>query len=167
LLLWGRITPAGPVLEPAFEVDAPYTSPEPGPHRIEGFDAAGRSLFSVDFATAEVHDLPTGSEEAFAFVLPAEQARPDELAALKLHARGRTVVRGSPQLSLPLHRLSRDGTLTWDATLHPMVLVRDAASGEILSFARGGAVRLPPAALRIDATFSNGTRGRTVRLQRE
>ena len=41
--------------------------------------------------------------------------------------------------------------LRWDAA-YPMALVRDAVSGEILSFARGGVARItaPPAAVQID-----------------
>jgi hypothetical protein len=33
--------------------------------------------------------------------------------------------------------------ITWDATRHPIVMVRDAQTGDVLSIGRGGAVELP------------------------
>jgi hypothetical protein len=58
------------------------------------------------------------------------------------------------------------GLLQWNAAAHPVVMVRDAATGQVLSFARGGSVRLPATATRLDATFSDGTRSARVLLDR-
>jgi hypothetical protein len=66
----------------------------------------------------------------------------------------------SPATPAPVFVRGADGrgTLQWDARLHPMVMVRDAASGRILSLARGGSVRLPRGVNRVDATLSDGAR---------
>jgi hypothetical protein len=48
--------------------------------------------------------------------------------------------------------------LRWDAATYPMALVRDAATGDILSFARGGDVALAGDAAALDVTFSDGVR---------
>jgi hypothetical protein len=54
--------------------------------------------------------------------------------------------------------------LAWDARSYPMALVRDAATGQILSFARGGDVRLVSGARDLDVTFSDGVRSRRERV---
>ena len=69
LLLWGNAGGAGLLLEPAFVIDAPPKPPaRAGPYRLEGLDAAGRSLFSLSFAPDEV-DHGGGQ---FAFAIPYE-----------------------------------------------------------------------------------------------
>jgi hypothetical protein len=47
LLVWGRIDQGRVILEPAFDVDAPASLPRGGSHKLEGFGAAGESLFSM------------------------------------------------------------------------------------------------------------------------
>jgi len=102
--------------------------------------------------------------------VPAARALAADLAELWLVSNGRSVSR-RPSVSgapVPVFTRAADGRglLQWDARIHPMVMVRDAASGQILSFARGGSVRLPAAAARVDATFSDGTRSARVVLDR-
>lgn len=53
-------------------------------------------------------------------------------------------------------------SLRWDAAAHPMVMVRDARSGEILSFARGGSITLPGAAADLELIASDGVRSRVL-----
>ena len=163
LLVWGRITPSGLVLEPAFAIDhADLSPPAAGPHRIEGRDPNGAVMFSIPFAAHESHDLPTGPEEAFAFVVPAGRALSADLAELTLRSGGRSVVRRPAPATVPAPVFTRGadgrGHLRWNAALHPVVMVRDAVTGQVLSFARGGSVRLPASVTRLDATFSDGTR---------
>ena len=69
LLLWGNAGAGDLLLEPAFVIDAPATTPTgEGPYRLEGFDAAGRSLFSFSFTPDEV-EFGGGQ---FAFAIPWE-----------------------------------------------------------------------------------------------
>ncbi|MCY3600034.1 MAG: M66 family metalloprotease [Gemmatimonadetes bacterium] len=69
LLLWGNAGAGDLLLEPAFVIDAPATTPTgEGPYRLEGLDAAGRSLFSFSFTPDE---LEYGGGQ-FAFAIPWE-----------------------------------------------------------------------------------------------
>ena len=51
-----------------------------------------------------------------------------------------------------------DVELAWDATAHPMALVRDPESGEILTFARGGSVRFRTPGAEVEVVLSDGLR---------
>jgi hypothetical protein len=165
LLIWGRITPSGVVLEPAFQVSAAAgIPPRPGSNRLELLAADGSTLQSVSFEASEVADLPGGREEHFAFVLPLGTGVQRSLAGLRVLAGSRVGSRASaaPAGADPGPQLSRPGTgqleLQWDGTRFPMVLVRDAVSGQILSFARGGAARLWASGQTFDLQFSDGVR---------
>jgi hypothetical protein len=165
LLVWGRITENGPVLEPAFVVDAPASTPVPGRHRLDAIGLDGSVLLSVSFDAVALADLPSGQEAAFAFVLPLGRGLEPALHSLRLTAHGRTVTqRAGAADAPPVTSLSRDPDgrvlLRWDASRYPMVLVRDAATGQVLSFARGGEVRLPAAGGRLQLTYSDGVRSR-------
>ncbi|MEO8636009.1 MAG: M12 family metallo-peptidase [Gemmatimonadales bacterium] len=166
LLVWGRIRDGIVTLEPSFTVTAPVQLPSrTGPYRIEGFTGAGRRVFSLSFAAEPVADLPRGAEAHFAFVLPLDAAERASLARVQLTARGLSALRSTPAaLRAPAvapssRRLtSGDVELRWDAA-YPMALVRDAASGEILSFARGGVaqVNAPSGAVRLDLSTGVGS----------
>lgn len=166
LLVWGRITPGGPVLEPAFVIDAPIALPAPGAHRVEALAADGTVLLQRSFAAVPIGDLPGGTEEGFAFVLPLERALELEMTRLRVVGPSGTAEwRPAAPAEEPAYQLTRDaqgrGVVRWDAARFPMVLIRDAASGQILSFARGGEVRLPATASRLRLTASDGVRSRT------
>jgi len=47
--------------------------------------------------------------------------------------------------------------IMWDAKSYPMALIRDAATGQVLSFARGGSVDVQ-AAGPVTVTLSDGVR---------
>ncbi|MEZ4457615.1 MAG: hypothetical protein R2882_13870 [Gemmatimonadales bacterium] len=55
--------------------------------------------------------------------------------------------------------------ITWDAATYPMAMIRDAATGEVLSFARGGSINLWTTSRRFDVTFSDGVRSLVRRVQ--
>ena len=52
----------------------------------------------------------------------------------------------------------------WNARAHPMVMVRDADTGEVLSFARGGEVELSTGKDQVDLVLSNGVKSRVKRV---
>jgi hypothetical protein len=54
--------------------------------------------------------------------------------------------------------------LQWDAAAHPMVMVRDPDTGEVLSFARGGRVEVQTGKRALDLVVSDGVRSRQTRL---
>ena len=169
LLVWGRIEAGQPILEPAIEVDAPATLPtRGGPHRLEGFGAAGEPLFSLVFAGDRIGDAPDPNDETFSFVVPLSQLRGISLDRLRLSARGQQVEhRGARGAGAPVAQRMSSGRVrvTWDASVSRVALVRDARTGAILSLARGGSVDLPAGADDLDVTLSNGVRSVQARVR--
>ncbi len=84
LLLWGGAKAGGELLlEPAFVVDAPPVLPAGGgDFRLEGTDAMGRPLFSLDFDMARVAD--GDGQAGFAFALPVRPEWAGAVAAITL-----------------------------------------------------------------------------------
>jgi hypothetical protein len=171
LLIWGRITRGAIVLEPAFDVDAPATAPSSGgAHTVRGFDAAGAQIFSLNFAGEAVADQPDG-DRAFAFVVPLSGEQRSRLATIRATTagQGRAVEvrrRGSPQVGDMTARRTAQGrtTVVWNSSESPVVMVRDAATKRILSFARGGSASIVTAAREVELVMSDGVRSTTRRL---
>jgi len=181
LLVWGRIVDGVVMLEPAFEVMAPARLPSGhGAFALEALDAAGRATYAAAFDGEVVADQAQ-DERHFAFVVPL--TRVGTLARLQIRGGIATSVRtsraaiaaGVQATPLAVQRrqaatmaaASREGgervRLRWDAGAYPMALVRDAATGDILSFARGGDAALVGEATALDITFSDGVRSRKER----
>ncbi len=165
VLVWGRMMDDSLVLEPAFAVRAPIQLPGgSGPYRIEGIGGSGQTAFSYAFDAPEVADLP-GSQRHFAFVIPASQAA--NLSALRLSTPwgsvqrtrptgARATVAGTPPAAQAARATGGRARLKWDAQRSPVVLVRDATTGAILSFARGGDAVIETGASRLTVQFSDG-----------
>jgi CARDB protein len=166
LLVWGRVTAAGVELEPAFKVAmGSDLLPRAGANRLELLGTDGTVLRTVSFATEELADLPGGPEQHFAFVLPLESQLEGALAGLRVRAGARTASRsvaGVPAAADPAQDLTRPNAeqvqLRWDASRYPMVMVRDAATGQVLSFARGGSARLWTRSGSFELIYSDGVR---------
>jgi hypothetical protein len=54
--------------------------------------------------------------------------------------------------------------LRWDAAAHPMLMVRDPVTGEVLSFARGGRSEIVTDRRELDLQLSTGVRSRSLRV---
>ena len=52
-------------------------------------------------------------------------------------------LRAAPAEPISLLRSAGGVGLRWDPAAHPMIMVRDTRTGEVLSFARGGNVMVP------------------------
>jgi hypothetical protein len=175
LLVWGRIVDGQPMLEPAFEVVTRPTLPaHGGPYTVEGRDGAGSRVFSLSFTPEQVADDPHGGQQ-FSFAVPLPSERAVQVAALQLAGGGReaTTRRSygmTPQMRsapVPIEaRRSAPGrvALRWDASSHPMVMVRDATTGEVLSLARGGAAELFTDRTDLELVVSNRVQSRQVRV---
>ncbi len=177
LLLWGRIGPAGVVFEPAFRVAAPATLPVAGTsgYRVEGLTADGRLLFTQPVELVHT-TIDMEHEQHFVAVVPLDQVQDEGLARLRLVTPVGPVNRLSPQAIAQAGRrlffrdagvvvtapTAAQATVTWDGATYPMAMIRDAATGEILSFARGGAATIWTRSRQFDVTFSDGVRS-TVR----
>jgi hypothetical protein len=175
LLVWGRIVDGQPVLEPAFEVvTRPSLPAQGGPYTLEGRDDAGSRVFSLSFTPEQVADDPHGGQH-FSFAVPLPSQRAVDVSALRMVGGGREATmrrsyRMTPQMRsapVPLEaRRSGPGrvALRWDVRSHPMVMVRDATTGEVLSLARGGSAELYTDRTDLDLVVSNRVQSRQVRV---
>jgi hypothetical protein len=122
---------------------------------VEGFDAGGARLFSLSFAAHPVDHADAA--RSFAFALPARLAHADRLA--RLHLVGPDGEAWQERRSPVAPRLTRlrRGTrtaLAWEPGAG-MALVRDLATGEIVSFARGESVEVATGRP-LEVLFSSG-----------
>ncbi len=170
VLVWGRVTPDGIVLEPPVALTARPRLPErPGSLRLRGEDRGGAPLFDLVFEGEEVADLPGGSERHFAFVLPLSGA--DRLASLRMAAPGQPAVErsGAAAAAPPAFRAERRPgglELSWNPAAHPLVMVRDAETGEVLAFARGGRTTVAAVGAEVELVFADGLRSAVRRIRR-
>ena len=164
LIVWGRMDGRTLVLEPAFEVETrPSLPAAPGPYTLQGLDEAGAVLFELSFEGEALGHGPPDARH-FAFALPASLAQPQRLARLRLTGPGAPAVervrtpamaRVSPALAAEAVA-ARDVRVRWNAAAYPMAVVRDPATGAILSFARGGAALVQSGAAELDLVLSDG-----------
>jgi hypothetical protein len=184
LLVWGHIRNGEMVLEPAFQVAMrPRLPRRPGAYRVEARTDDGSSVFSLSFDPSEIADAP-GNEGGFVFAVPVTDAQASRLASMRLSGQGGDVVRTRAQPSVIDPQLQGQRTsetpqvrrvpggkiaVQWDASTHPMVLVRDPRSGEVLSFARGGSVQVASHTRELELVVSDGVRSsvRRVAVARE
>jgi hypothetical protein len=176
LLVWGHIANGEIVLEPAFQVNTRPSLPgRRGPYLLEGRDSAGQSVFSLSFSPNAVVDAPT-PQENFVFAVPLASSGAARLAAIRVSGRGKQALltdsTGIGQGGTPLpatvqvQRVGADRVaLRWDQRAHPMVMVRDAETGEVLSFASGGEVEVTTSKPQVDVLLSSGVRSQLRRTR--
>jgi hypothetical protein len=170
LLVWGRIDQGRVVLEPAIEVDAPPSMPpRGGAHRIEAFGSGGATLFSFSFDGERVADSPDATDQTFAFVVPVPRVGGQNLARLRLSARGRQAEQrgtGAPATPPTAQRTAPGRVrVQWNANTARLAMIRDARTGRVLSFSRGGVVDLRTASDDIEVTLSDGVRNTRTRIR--
>jgi CARDB protein len=173
LLIWGRIVNGQPVLEPAFEiVTRPNLPIRPGPYTVSGAGVDGSRLFTLSFDVAAIDDNPAGNGH-FAFAVPLNQASASRLGSLRLDGpsggagSSRTLAQLSTESASPSIVARREGEnvlLRWNAAAHPMIMVRDPDTGDVLSFARGGSALVRTAKTELDLDVSDGVRSQRVRV---
>jgi hypothetical protein len=178
LLVWGHIRDGQVVLEPAFQVTTRPSLPSgPGPYSIEGRSEDGLTLFRLSFTPEEVADDP-GHQKNFAFAVPLASATVARISTLRLSGPAGQAVLSAPaagassaQLStgarpdsVQVRRIAGGVGLRWNARAHPVIMVRDPETGEVLSFARGGDVRLATHKDEVELLLSDGVRSRAKRM---
>lgn len=178
LLVWGHIRNGELVLEPSFQVNTrPRLPQKPGPYSIQARAEDGSSLFELSFAPNVIADAP-GNQQNFAFAIPLSIAKAARLSSLRLAGLGRETIstarvssaaqaRAGVRSDLVGVRRIRAGrvALHWNAQEHPVVMVRDAETGQVLSFARGGDVELSLSKSQVDLVLSNGVKSRVRRVR--
>jgi hypothetical protein len=167
LLVWGRIDPDGSLrLEPAFELVArPSAPPEPGPYTVQALDADGNVIVARSFAGDEVAHADPGTR-LFAFTIPIGHLEPGAIHRLRVAGpRGATERITSPRAvdrrpEATRRTVGAATRIDWDGGRHPMALVRDRATGDILAFARDGRIDFPADQGPVDVILSHGTGSR-------
>jgi hypothetical protein len=175
LLIWGRIENNQVTLEPAFRVPVKNNQPQSGPYTWEARDALGRVLASVSFDAAEVADLPDRSVQMFSFIVPLGA---DVLQAVQsMHVKSgqqelarRAVSAGSAEeftAAVDVQDLPGGGAqVVWDADRYPVLMLRDARTGEVRGFLRGGNAQIEQAPAEIEIHAPDAARGEVVRHRR-
>jgi hypothetical protein len=177
LLVWGHIRNGELVLEPTFQVNTrPRMPRRAGPYSLDATADDGSTLFSLSFAPSQIADAP-GEHESFVFAVPMSNAQAVRLHALRLAGPGGQKVRSRmPPLGAGLGATAKAEpaqvrrvpggkvAVRWDAREHPMVMVRDAVTGEVLSLARGGSVDVITRNRHVDLVFSDGVQSQTKRV---
>jgi hypothetical protein len=175
LLVWGRIEAGVAVLEPAFQVvTRPVLPGRAGAYTLEGTTVDGGRAFRLSFDPRPSADGARGSRH-FAFAVPLDATTAGRLAQIRLSGPGLgavtrspapAAVRIGPAAAAPTLSATANGTaLRWDAAANPAVMVRDAATGQVLSFARGGQAVLPAGTGEVELELSDGVRSRHQRVR--
>jgi len=167
LLVWGRVENGRAVLEPAFRITTRPSLPSAsGPYRLDGLAADGSRVFGFSFSPVEIADLPAAGRQ-FAFAVPLQPDRADRLASLRLEGEGLTAT-ASAAAEAPTVEVTPAGggrvSLRWDAARAPMVLVRDPATGQVISFARGGRAEIIVPGPDLSLSVSNRVGSRDLRV---
>ncbi len=176
LLIWGRIENGAVTLEPAFRVPANKSLATPGPYTWEARDSMGRVLASVSFDAPEVADgREDGSVQMFSFVVPLQ---PEILAAMQTmhvksggqelaHRNVSTAPAAEFQNTVHMQDLP-DGQMqiVWDADRYPVLMLRDAQTGEVRGFVRGGNAEIVAAPKELEVRSPDEVRSEVVRHTR-
>jgi hypothetical protein len=172
LLVWGRLEGGRMILEPAFRVAAMGAPVAAGPYTWEAKDAQGRVLKSVPFEMYEIADMPNDEPKHFAFVVSLDAAAMNALDAVR-------VVKGESELAvqkaksaaqteaaMSIFRVSDlpggRAEIHWDASAHPVVMLRDAKTGEVRGFLRGGDATMEDVPENMELQLSDGVKSRVV-----
>jgi len=160
---------------PSFRTKAlPSELPASGEFTLACLDQKGATAFSTPLELMEVGCGPKEHVRHFVMALPLDAAVLDSLAGLQVTKAGQTlaslrsvtaaarIVAATPEAQ----RLSADQLqLTWDATVHPAAMVRDADTGEVIAILSGGRQTITATGKRFDLVLSDGVASRTHRLE--
>jgi hypothetical protein len=110
----------------------------------------------------------------FAFAVPLDETRAGRLETLRLTGPGAPAVAMARAGALRIPGAAPDTVsarpsgggiaIEWDASTHPMIMVRDPDTGEVLAFARGGRAQVSTGKRALDLVISDGVRSRGMRM---
>lgn len=172
LLIWGRVVDGRVLLEPAFRVNAiPTPIPSGASHRAELLDEQGQSLLDFPIAAERVSDIADHDERQFAVVVPWTARLEQSLARVRVRdvrSPLASAVRSTIDGSSTAARTDPTATTTADARGHmrvrwntqafPMVMARDAVTGEIMGFLRQSGDAFDARGRRVEYVYSDGVR---------
>jgi hypothetical protein len=173
LIVWGRVTKRGLVLEPAFVANTmPVLPSRSGKLRLAALDESGATLTSISFDPLTVEDV-SEVEEHFAYAIPLSQIPVNRIASLTLTAPGR---QPQTRTSLGANITSAQVNVTavssgmtrfrWNTHASPLLVITDAQTGQILSLATSGDAVVRTSAQSFKVKASNGVRSVEMQLRR-
>lgn len=172
LIVWGRVTRNGVVLEPAFTaMTKPVLPTKPGRFSLKVLDANGGAMSALSFDPQEVAD--GGEPEShFVFAIPIGHEQSSRIASLSLSGSGfAPVIRVSPSIGATPPSISMTTPranfvrLQWDAKSIPLLVVTDPATHEIISLARSGDALVRTQGRSLNVKASNGVRSMEINLR--
>jgi hypothetical protein len=184
VLVWGSIENGRVRLEPSFFVSGVHHGDDARDAsdvqlRVEALDASG-SVLAATVTSAALVDHATAGARAFAVTLPLTAAQHERLASLRVHdvrsplagtTRRREAIQSAAGAARALgaelrvaRRAGARARVTWDDARVAGALVRDAATGRVLSILRasGGEIAVPRGD--VEVVLSDGVRSRVQRL---
>ena len=171
LIVWGRVVNGRPILEPAFLMQTtPALPTKAGPYRLDAFDGAGTTVFSLPFAADPMVDA-IDDQQHFAFAVPINPTTAAGLRRLVLTGPGGSseinssaALRAGAPPAPDIRSVAGRIEVRWDVSSAPMVLVRDTATGEVVALGRGGTLQVPARGTQTDVYVSHGESSRRLTL---
>ncbi|WP_257306736.1 M66 family metalloprotease [Geothrix campi] len=156
---------------PSFRTRAlPSAASEAGDYSLECLDQKGLPVFTTPLELMDLGCWPKERVRHFVMALPIEATVLDSLARLNVLKNGKvlTSLRATSGVAPApeVQRLSPDKVqLTWDVSVHPAALVRDADTGEVIAILTGGRQTFTTRAKRFDLALSDGVAGRAFQVK--
>jgi len=168
MLVWGRMENGKLILEPAFRVVSTGATIAAGPYTWEAKDAKGQVLSRVPFQMYEVADMPNDEPKQFAFVVPLDAALIDAVDSMHVMkgeselALQKSKAATQSQAAMKIFRVAslpnRQAEIHWDAITHPVAMLRDAKTGEVRGFLRGGDATVDDVPDNLEIQLSDGVK---------
>jgi len=156
---------------PSFRTRALPSAPAvTGEYTLECLDQKGLPVFTTPIELMELGCGPKEHERHFVMALPLGAAVLDAVAGLDVRRDGKILgslrATSGTAAAPEVQRLSAEKVqLTWDATVHPAALVRDADTGEVIAILTGGRQTFATRAQRFDLALSDGVAGRVLQIK--
>lgn len=172
LLVSGRIEDGRVTLEPTYSLSTRPLLPSGGPHSLLLQDAGGRTLYTASFAALPVSHVE-GDLAHFTFAIPRRMLGAEPTAFRVASAGGGTAewrLPAQPTLRVDGEAIATreaDGrvTVSWSDPAVRGLMVRDAASGTVLSIVRGDRITLPATNAELTVLASDGLRTTVDRVR--
>lgn len=182
LIVWGSIEGDSIRLQPAFTVKTRAALPKGGgSFRIEAERADGSRIFSHAFDPAEIDHAP--GTRHFTFAIPLSSGDAQGIARIRAVGPARMAERvraadspgdvpaasRDPGLTLTRAGAGAGGrnVIEWDVRRSAAILVRDAATRQIIAIGTKGQLQLPRSLGELEVFLSDGVRTTTRRLAPE
>lgn len=174
LLVWGKRSMGQLTLEPVFAMQGVPSATSEGDHLLQITTTMGGTI-STSFALSPVEDTDDPTAAIFAFTIPQGQFKGSALHSLQVTKNGECLsnlgtrhLRANPQRQSTPSLVEWDTGkvhLSWDDSIHPLVMLRDSLTGEILSFARGGSIFIPTMAEDFEIVLSDGLNSEVQKIR--